>query len=65
MQAKPASCGRTSAPACDGPDGLEGLIPGLRDGTFDAIVSSISITAKRRQLVAFTDHYCSGNYPPD
>ncbi|MYB34003.1 MAG: transporter substrate-binding domain-containing protein [Gammaproteobacteria bacterium] len=35
----------------------DGLIPGLRDGKFDAIISSMSITEKRRQLVAFTDPY--------
>ena len=37
----------------------EGLIPGLRAGRFDAIVSSMSITEKRRRLVAFTDKYYS------
>ena len=37
----------------------EELIPGLRDGRFDAIVSSMSITEKRRQLVSFTDRYYS------
>ncbi len=37
----------------------EGLIPGLRAGKFDAIVSSMSITEKRRRLVAFTDRYYS------
>ncbi len=35
----------------------EGLIPALRDGKFDAVISSMSITEERRQLVAFTDHY--------
>ena len=37
----------------------EELIPGLRNGRFDAIVSSMSITEKRRQLVSFTDRYYS------
>ncbi len=37
----------------------EGLIPALRAGKFDAIVSSMSITEKRRRLVAFTDRYYS------
>ncbi len=35
----------------------EGLIPALRNGRFDAIISSMSITQKRRQRVAFTDRY--------
>ena len=39
----------------------EGLIPGLRAGKFDAIVSSMSITLKRRRLVAFTDRYYSNH----
>ena len=37
----------------------EGLIPALRAGKFDAIVSSMSITEKRRRLVAFTERYYS------
>ena len=37
----------------------ENLIPALRAGKFDAIVSSMSITEKRRRLVAFTDRYYS------
>ncbi len=37
----------------------EYLIPGLRAGKFDAIVSSMSITEKRRRLVAFTERYYS------
>ena len=37
----------------------EGLIPELRAGKFDAIVSSMSITEKRRRLVAFTNRYYS------
>lgn len=37
----------------------EGLIPALRAGSFDAIVSSMSITEKRRRLAAFTDRYYS------
>ncbi len=35
----------------------EGLIPALRADRFDAIVSSMSITEKRRRLVAFTERY--------
>jgi len=35
----------------------EGLIPGLQNDLFDTIISSMSITEKRRQLVAFTDMY--------
>ena len=37
----------------------ERLIPELRAGSFDAIAASMSITAKRRQLVSFTDRYYS------
>ncbi len=37
----------------------EGLIPELLAGSFDAIVSSMSITEKRRGLVAFTERYYS------
>ncbi len=37
----------------------EGLIPELLAGSFDAIVSSMSITEKRRRLVAFTERYYS------
>lgn len=35
------------------------LIPGLRARKYEAIVSSMSITEKRRRLVAFTDKYYS------
>ncbi|MEO8936147.1 MAG: ABC transporter substrate-binding protein [Burkholderiaceae bacterium] len=35
----------------------EGIIPGLRANKFDAIVSSMSITADRRKAVDFTDKY--------
>ncbi len=37
----------------------EQLIPQLRAGSFDAIAASMSITAKRRKLVSFTDRYYS------
>ena len=37
----------------------ERLIPELRAGSFDAIAASMSITAKRRELVSFTDRYYS------
>ncbi len=37
----------------------EKMIPGLQAGKYDAIVSSMSITEKRRELVAFTDRYYS------
>lgn len=35
------------------------MIPGLRAGKFDAIVSSMSITDKRKELVSFTNRYYS------
>lgn len=37
----------------------KGLIPQLRAGMFDAIVSSMSITEERRKKVAFTERYYS------
>ena len=37
----------------------ERLIPELRAGSFDFIAASMSITAKRRQLVSFTNRYYS------
>lgn len=37
----------------------KGLIPQLRAGMFDAIVSSMSITEERRGKVAFTERYYS------
>ncbi|MDE0309113.1 MAG: transporter substrate-binding domain-containing protein [Acidiferrobacterales bacterium] len=37
----------------------KGLIPQLRAGTIDAIVSSMSITEERREKVAFTERYYS------
>ena len=35
----------------------EGIIPGLRANKFDAIISSMSMTAERRKAVDFTDKY--------
>lgn len=35
------------------------LIPALRNEKFDALIASMSITDKRRELVAFTDWYYS------
>lgn len=37
----------------------EGLIPALQAGRFDMIAASMSITAKRRLVVSFTDRYYS------
>ncbi len=54
-----ALCAKLETECAFVPTLWEGLIPGLLAGTFDAIVSSMSITEKRRQLVAFTDRYYS------
>ena len=54
-----ALCARMDAACVFVPQDWEGLIPGLRAGKFDAIVSSMSITGKRRRLVAFTERYYS------
>ena len=37
----------------------EGLIPALQEGRFDMIAASMSITAKRRLAVSFTERYYS------
>ena len=54
-----ALCARMRAECAFVRQEWEGLIPALRAGKFDAIVSSMSITEKRRRLVAFTDRYYS------
>ncbi len=54
-----ALCARLEAECAFVRQDWEGLIPGLRAKKFDAIVSSMSITEKRRRLVAFTDRYFS------
>ena len=38
----------------------DGLIPGLNAGKFDAIMSGMSITAKREEAIAFTVPYSQG-----
>ncbi len=35
----------------------DGIIPGLNDGKYDAIVDGMSITAKREEVIAFTRPY--------
>ncbi len=54
-----ALCARLEAECAFVRQDWEGLIPALRAGRFDAIVSSMSIAGKRRRLVAFTDRYYS------
>ena len=54
-----ALCGRMEVECAFVHQDWEGLIPALRAGRFDAIVSSMSITEKRRRLVAFTVRYYS------
>ena len=54
-----ALCARMKAECTFVRQDWEGLIPALRAGRFDAIVSSMSITEKRRRLVAFTERYYS------
>ena len=54
-----ALCARLKVVCAFVRQGWEGLIPALRAGRFDAIVSSMSITEKRRRLVAFTERYYS------
>ena len=54
-----ALCARMEAECAFVRQDWEGLIPALRAGEFDAIAASMSITAKRRELVSFTDRYYS------
>ncbi len=54
-----ALCARLEAECAFVRRDWEELIPALRAGRFDAIVSSMSITDRRRRLVAFTDRYYS------
>ncbi|WP_112711982.1 transporter substrate-binding domain-containing protein [Hyphomicrobiales bacterium] len=38
---------------------FDGMIPGLNAGKFDAIISGMSATAKREEVIAFSDSYGS------
>jgi len=38
---------------------FDGMIPGLNAGKFDAIISGMSATAKRKEVIAFSDSYGS------
>ncbi|MEO9338472.1 transporter substrate-binding domain-containing protein [Mesorhizobium sp. SB112] len=35
----------------------DGMIPGLMDGKYDALISQLTVTDKRRQIIAFSDIY--------
>ncbi len=35
----------------------DGMIPGLIDGKYDALISQLTVTDKRRQVIAFSDIY--------
>ncbi|MBB3237483.1 transporter substrate-binding domain-containing protein [Phyllobacterium endophyticum] len=35
----------------------DGMIPGLIDGKYDALISQLTVTEKRRQILAFSDIY--------
>lgn len=35
----------------------DGMIPGLIDGKYDALISQLTVTEKRRQVIAFSDIY--------
>ncbi len=54
-----ALCARMKAECAFVRQEWEGLIPALLADRFDAIVSSMSITERRRRLVAFTERYYS------
>lgn len=41
------------------PQAWDGMIPGLKVGKFDAIISSMSITKERARVVDFSDRYYS------
>ncbi len=41
------------------PNDWDGMIPGLKAGKFDAVVSSMSVTDERKKQVGFTDKYYS------
>ena len=54
-----ALCDRMHAICTIEAQAWDGIIPGLLDRKYDAIVASMSITEKRREQVSFTDRYYS------
>ena len=37
--------------------GFDGIFPALQNGTFDAVISSVTITDERKASMLFTDPY--------